>query len=132
MAIIRTLHKAPPDADTLGGRLSRTRESKGLSIAHVARRVGVKQKTIQEWESDRAEPGVEHLKLIEGVLDVSLVWLLHGVGEAPADDIGPDPMLAIAAQLEKLQRMHADTGRIILRLQREVRRLAEERDFLEE
>ena len=129
MAVIRTLRNEPPDADTLGGRLSRTRESKGLSIAHVARRVGVKPKTIQEWESDRSEPSVEHLKLIVGVLDVSMVWLLHGVGEAPADDIGPDPLLAIAAQLEKLQRMHNDTGQIILRLQRELQRLAEERDL---
>jgi transcriptional regulator with XRE-family HTH domain len=128
MAIIRTLRNEPPDADTLGGRMSRTRESKGLSIAHVARRVGVKPKTIQEWESDRSEPSVEHLKMIEGVLEVNLVWLLHGVGDAPADDIGPDPLLAIAAQLEKLQRMHADTGQIILRLQRELRRLADERD----
>ncbi|MBX3570892.1 MAG: helix-turn-helix transcriptional regulator [Mesorhizobium sp.] len=128
MAIIRTLRNEPPDADTLGGRMSRTRESKGLSIAHVARRVGVKPKTIQEWESDRSEPSVEHLKLIEGVLNVNLVWLLHGVGDAPADDIGPDPLLAIAAQLEKLQRMHADNGQIILRLQRELSRLAEERE----
>ena len=128
MAIIRTLRNEPPDADTLGGRMSRTRESKGLSIAHVARRVGVKPKTIQEWESDRSEPSVEHLKMIEGVLEVNLVWLLHGVGDAPTDDIGPDPLLAIAAQLEKLQRMHADTGQIILRLQRELRRLADERE----
>ena len=130
MAVIRTLRNEPPDADTLGGRLSRTRESKGLSIPHVARRVGVKPKAIQEWESDRSEPSVEHLKLIVGVLDVSMGWLLHGGGEAPADDIGPDPMLAIAAQLEKLQRMHADTGQIIQRLQRELQRLAEERDTI--
>lgn len=129
MAVIRTLRNEPPDADTLGGRLSRTRESKGISIATVARRVGVKPKTVQEWESDRSEPSVEHLGLIERVLDVNLVWLLHGVGEAPADDIGPDPLLAIAAQMEKLQKMHADTGQIIERLQRELRRLAEEREI---
>lgn len=129
MAVIRTLHNEPPDADTLGGRLSRTRESKGLAISVVARRVGVKPKTVQEWESDRSEPSVEHLALIERVLDVNLVWLLHGVGEAPSDDIGPDPLLAIAAQMEKLQKMHADTAQIIERLQRELRRLAEERDL---
>ena len=129
MAVIRTLRNEPPDADTLGGRLSRTRGSKGISIGIVARRVGVKPKTVQEWESDRSEPSVEHLALIERVLDVNLVWLLHGVGEAPVDDIGPDPLLAIAAQMEKLQKMHADTGQIIERLQRELRRLAEEREI---
>ncbi len=89
----------------------------------------MKLKTIQEWESDRSEPSVEHLSLIERVLDVNLVWLLHGVGDAPVDDIGPDPMLAISAQLEKLKKMHADTGQIIERLQRELGRLAEERDL---
>lgn len=128
MAVIRMLRSNPPDADTLGGRLSRTRESKGMSVATVARRVGVKSKTVQEWESDRSEPSVEHLALIERVLDVNLVWLLHGVGDAPVDDIGPDPLLAIAAQLEKLTKMHADSGQIIARLQRELGRLAEERD----
>lgn len=127
MAVIRTIHNQPPDADTLGGRLSRTREAMGLSIGLVARRVGVSPKTVQEWENDRSEPGVDRLSLLAGVLSVNLVWLLHGVGDAPVDDIGPDPLLAIAAQLEKLQRMHADTGQIIERLQRELGRLADER-----
>ena len=128
MAIIRTLRNQPPDADTLGGRLSRTRDAQGMSIAVLARRVGVKPKTIQDWENDRSEPGVDRLSLLAGVLNVNLVWLLHGVGDAPVDDIGPDPLLAIAAQLEKLKRMHADTGQIIERLQRELTRLSEERD----
>lgn len=127
MAVIRTIRNQPPDTDTLGGRLSRTREAMGLSIALVARRVGVAPRTVQEWENDRSEPNVERLSLLAGVLDVNLVWLLHGVGDAPVDDIGPDPLLAIAAQLEKLQRMHADTGQIIERLQRELGRLADER-----
>lgn len=127
MAVIRTIRNQPPDADTLGGRLSRTRDALGLSIGLVARRVGVTPKTIQEWENDRSEPNVERLSLLAGVLNVNLVWLLHGVGDAPVDDIGPDPLLAIAAQLEKLQRMHADTGQIIERLQRELGRLADER-----
>lgn len=128
MAIIRTLHNQPPDADTIGGRLSRTRETKGISVAHLSRRLGVKPKTILEWESDRSEPSVEHLSLLTGVLDVNLVWLLHGVGDAPTHDIGPDPLLAIAAQLEKLRKMHNDTGVIIERITRELTRLAAERD----
>ncbi|MDP3897109.1 MAG: helix-turn-helix domain-containing protein [Mesorhizobium sp.] len=127
MAVIRTIHNQPPDADTLGGRLSRTREAMGLSIGLVARRVGVAPKTVQEWENDRSEPGVDRLSLLAGVLSVNLVWLLHGVGDAPVDDIGPDPLLAIAAQHEKLLRMHAETGQMIERLQRELGRLADER-----
>lgn len=127
MAVIRTLRNEPPDADTLGGRMSRTRDALGLSLSSLARRIGVKPRTIEEWESDRSEPPVERLSLLAGILNVNIVWLLHGVGEAPHDEIGPDPLAAIAAQLEKLKRMHEDTGSIIARLTRELGRLEDER-----
>lgn len=127
MAIIRSIHSPPADADTLGGRISRARDALGLSVSLVARRVGVKAATLQAWENDRSEPSVERLSLLAGVLEVPLVWLLHGVGDAPVDDIGPDPLAAIAVQLERLKRMHADTGQIIERLQRELGRLEDER-----
>ena len=98
-----------------------------MTTAALARRVGVRQKTIEQWESDRSEPSVERLSLLAGILNVNLVWLLHGVGDAPADEIGPDPLAAITVQLERLKRMHEDTGRIIDRIQRELTRLEEER-----
>lgn len=127
MAVVTPIHHRLPDPDTFGGRLSRIREAQGLSTSTLARRVGVRQKTIEQWESDRSEPGVERLSLLAGVLNVNIVWLLHGVGEAPADEIGPDPFAAITVQLERLKRMHEDTGRIIERIQREMKRLEEER-----
>ena len=127
MAIIRNLNDYRGDNDTVGGRLSRARDAKGMSVSLLARRVGVKATTIQAWENDRSEPGVERLALLAGVLDVPVVWLLHGVGDAPVDDVGPDPLAAVTAQLERLKRMHADTGQIIDRLQREIRRLDDER-----
>jgi transcriptional regulator with XRE-family HTH domain len=127
MAIVTPIHRRLPDPDTFGGRLSRIRDAQGMSTAALARRVGVRQKTIEQWESDRSEPGVERLALLAGVLNVNLVWLLHGVGDAPTDEIGPDPLAAITVQLERLKRMHEDTGRIIDRIQRELTRLEEER-----
>ncbi|MCV0397033.1 MAG: helix-turn-helix domain-containing protein [Rhizobiaceae bacterium] len=127
MAIIRTLRNEPPDDDTLGGRLSRTRDAVGMSATALARRVGVKPATILAWESDRSEPNVEKLSLLAGVLDVNMIWLLHGVGDAPTDEIGPDPLAAISVQLERLRRIHEDTGQIIERLHRELARLNGER-----
>ena len=127
MAIIRTLRNEPPDDDTLGGRLSRTRDAQGISVTALARRVGVKPETILAWESDRSEPNVERLSLLANILSVNLVWLLHGVGDAPADEIGPDPLAAISVQLERLRRIHEDTGQIIERLLRELARLHRER-----
>lgn len=123
LATIHTINRRRGDDDTLGGRISRARDALGLSVSLLARRVGVNASTIQAWENDRSEPGVERLAQLAGVLEVPLVWLLHGVGDAPVDDIGPDPLAAVTAQLEKLKRMHADTGQIIDRLQREIRRL---------
>lgn len=127
MATITSIHSRKNDSDTVGGRISRARDAAGLSIAVLSRRVGVKPSTLQAWENDRSEPTVERLSQLAGMLNVPVVWLLHGVGDAPVDDIGPDPLAAIAVQLERLKRMHADTGLIIERLQRELGRLEDER-----
>ncbi|WP_157016214.1 helix-turn-helix domain-containing protein [Mesorhizobium xinjiangense] len=127
MAVVTSIHRRLPDNDTFGGRLSRTRDAQGLTTTQLARRVGVPKKTIEQWESDRSEPGVERLSLVAGVLNVNMLWLLHGVGDAPEDDIGPDPLAAVTMQLERLKHMHEDTGRIIQRIQRELVRLEAER-----
>ena len=125
MAVIRPFRgrAQEPDFDTLGGRLSRTRDSRGINLQTLARRVGVPKQAIIDWENDRAEPGVEHANRLAGILEVSLMWLLHGVGEAPADEIGPDPLSSLTMQIERLRRIHEDTGRIIDRLGREIQRL---------
>jgi transcriptional regulator with XRE-family HTH domain len=124
MTVIRAFGaKNVVDTDTLGGRLSRTRDAQGVSLAALARKVGVGKQTIIDWENDRSEPGVERLSLLAGVLNVNMMWLLHGVGDAPADEIGPDPLASLTAQIERLRRIHEDTGRIIDRLGREIQRL---------
>ncbi len=123
MTVIRAFPSRAIDSDTLGGRLSRTRDAAGVSLAAAARRVGVKKQTIVDWENDRAEPDVNRLTLLASVLAVSPMWLLHGVGDAPADEIGPDPLASLNLQIERLRRIHEDTGRIIERLGREVERL---------
>jgi len=123
MTVIRAFPSRTVDTDTLGGRLSRTRDAKGISLAVLARRAGVKKQALVDWENDRAEPSVERLSLIAGMLDVSIMWLMHGVGDAPADEIGPDPLASLTVQIERLRRIHEDTGRIIDRLGREIQRL---------
>jgi len=40
-----------PDMDTMGGRLSRAREAKSMTVGQVATRIGVKAQTISAWES---------------------------------------------------------------------------------
>jgi transcriptional regulator with XRE-family HTH domain len=123
VTVIRAFPSRSVDNDTLGGRLSRTRDAQGISLAALARRVGVKKQTVVDWENDRSEPSVEHLSLIASILNVAMMWLMHGVGDAPADEIGPDPLASLTVQIERLRRIHEDTGHIIDRLGREIQRL---------
>ncbi len=68
---------------TLGDRLAGAREGLGMSQADLARRLGVKLKTLQNWEDDISEPRANKLQMVSGVLNVSVMWLLNGEGEGP-------------------------------------------------
>ena len=105
-----------PDNDTLGGRLCRAREATEMSIKELAWRLGVKKTTIQMWESDRSEPGSHRLANLAGLLNVSLSWILHGVGAGPAERRDEQSDSA-EAQLRRLRTLHEETGSLIARLQ---------------
>ena len=72
-----------PDATTFGDRVAGARERAGMSQEDMARRLGVKLKTIKAWENDLAEPRANKLSMMSGLLNVSLLWLLSGEGEGP-------------------------------------------------
>lgn len=72
--------------DTLGGRIVSGREAAGLTTAQLARRLGVKSATLQNWETDRSEPRSNKLFMLAGLLNVSPTWLINGLGAAPSDD----------------------------------------------
>lgn len=83
------------EAATFGDRVAAGREVLGISQADLARKLGVKLKTVQGWEDDISEPRANKLQMLSGVLNVSLMWLLNGEGEgipAPGDqgEISPD------------------------------------------
>ena len=118
-----TIFSSPPDTDTLGGRLSRARDSSGMSAAQFARRLGVKTATVQAWESDRSEPRANRLSMIAGLLNVGLPWLLYGVGEAPPDDPRNDAITVLRDQVEKARQLHEETGAVLARIEDELLRL---------
>lgn len=74
--------------DTLGGRLSTARDASGLSLADVANRIGVKRDSLLAWEADRAEPRPSNLIDLAGILGVSPMWLMTGVGSGPIQEAG--------------------------------------------
>ncbi|PWJ09852.1 helix-turn-helix domain-containing protein [Jannaschia seohaensis] len=93
-----------PEATTFGDRLTGAREAAGLGQAELARRIGVKIKTLRAWENDQSEPRANRLSTLCGLLNVSLVWLLTGeaVGQTPtpvADEDG-----ALLEEVESLRR----------------------------
>ena len=90
--------------DTLGGRLVSARETKGLSTAQLARRIGVKTESLRAWEDDRDEPRANRLVTIAGVLDVSPTWLLSGGGDGPTDPQLMTEMVAIRSAVERIRK----------------------------
>ena len=69
------------EAATFGDRLALARESQDLAQGQLAKRLGLRVQTIQNWESDRSEPRANRLQMIAGFLNVSMIWLLTGEGD---------------------------------------------------
>ncbi|WP_071798141.1 helix-turn-helix domain-containing protein [Natronohydrobacter thiooxidans] len=91
---------------TFGDRLTAAREAQGLSTSELARRLGVKLKTIQAWENDTSEPRANKLQMVAGLLNVSMRWLLTGEGEGVSEPATPEEMEAGAkALLRDIQQM---------------------------
>lgn len=73
---------------TFGDRLCAARDAAGLSQKLLASKMGVKSKTVQAWESDAVEPRANKLQMVSALLNVSMVWLMSGLGSgiSPPDE----------------------------------------------
>jgi len=114
-----------PDAATFGDRVAGAREVAGMSQHELARRLGVKLSTLRAWEEDRSEPRANRLQMLSGLLNVSLTWLLNGVGDGPDAPAGEDEMLPsdINAVLIEMRTVRADLSKSMDRLSRLEKRL---------
>ena len=92
---------------TFGDRLAGAREAAGLTQAALAKRMGIKTKTLQAWEQDLAEPRANKLQMVAGLLNVSMPWLLTGMGEglsAPGEDpVTDDDIRTLLVELRQLR-----------------------------
>jgi len=83
-----------PDATTFGDRVAGAREHAGMTQGDLAKRLGVKLKTLKAWEDDQSEPRANKLSMMAGLLNVSLLWLLSGEGDGPdtptVGELSPD------------------------------------------
>lgn len=98
-----------PETTTFGDRLAGAREQAGMTQAQLAKRLGVKKKTLDVWENDLADPRANHLSILAGLLNVSLLWLMTGEGDGPT---GPDDETLPRGAAELLAEMRELSGQI--------------------
>jgi transcriptional regulator with XRE-family HTH domain len=118
-----------PESTTFGDRLAGAREAAGLTQAELARRLGVKTKTMRAWEEDLAEPRANRLQMLAGLLNVSLGWLLSGVGEGvpgPTEEVDLTPDLKdILTEMRSLRAEMARNADRLARLEKRLRKSLE-------
>ena len=112
-----------PEETTFGDRLAGARELSGMDKAQLARRLGVKEKTLEKWENDHSEPRANRLSMLAGLLNVSILWLLTGEGEGPAlsetRETGHD-LGEVLAEIQALNGVMSACGDRLNRLERRV------------
>lgn len=118
-----------PDAATFGDRLAAARDAAGMTQEQLAKRLGVKLKTLQGWEEDLSEPRANRLSMIAGMINVSMVWLITGEGEGltpPEDDpISPD-VNAVLVEIRAMRTQMRMQSEKLGRLEKRLRQLLKE------
>lgn len=114
---------------TFGDRLAAAREAADLTQKELAKRIGVKAKTIAAWENDLSEPRANRLQMLAGLLNVSLMWLLNGGGDG-IDPPGTETGLsrdarAVLLELRELRADIDDAASRLARLEKHLRGLLE-------
>ena len=102
--LTRSIFHANKEDTTLGGRISMARETSGLSVDQVVKRLGVKATTYKAWEADRSEPRANKLVALAGILNISPPCLLSGLGKQPSTLGLPDRQSKqLTMQIEQLE-----------------------------
>ena len=114
---------------TFGDRLAAAREAAGLTQKNLAKRLGVKVKTIAAWENDISEPRANRLQMLAGLLNVSLMWLLNGEGDGvapPGEEVAlTKDARAILMEMRELKGDIDDAANRLARLEKHLKRILE-------
>jgi len=57
--------------------IKQKRESMGLSLAVVGKKIGVSASAVQSWEKGKAKPKYAHAKALSAVLDIDIAEILN-------------------------------------------------------
>ncbi len=66
------------ETETVGGRIARAREARGVTRSELARRMGTSRIQVWRAEEDKADVSVVTIHRIAEALDVEVCWLLDG------------------------------------------------------
>lgn len=105
-----------PKPETLGARIAQAREHTGLSTAQLARRLGVKSRTLAKWERDETEPRANRLVMLAQLLGVAPAWLFEGQ-EAYAPDLSTPALAKVREQLDLAKRTIEHLTQIVATLE---------------
>jgi len=113
------------ESSTFGDRLAGAREAAGMSQTDLAKRLGVKVKTVGSWENDLLEPRANRLQMLAGLLNVSIMWLLTGKGDGvdPPEDAQalPPDVVALLAEIRQIKGEFARNAERLGRLEKRLR-----------
>lgn len=110
------------DQATLGDRIVAAREARGQSLAELAQRLGVRARTLRDWENDRAEPRANRMQMLAAMLGLSLRWLMTGEGEDPVAFVAPSAVApGVLAELRSLRLSHLAMAERLERLEASLR-----------
>jgi transcriptional regulator with XRE-family HTH domain len=119
-----------PQSATFGDRVAGAREAADMTQRELAKRLGVKLATLRGWEDDIFEPRANKLQMLAGLLNVSLTWLIDGVGhgvDAPGEEtVVSDDMQDVLAELRALKERANRTANRLGSLEKKLRRMIEE------
>lgn len=114
---------------TMGSRIEEARLAMNMSLPQLARHIGVKAKTLENWENDRSEPRAEKITKLAGVLRVPIIWLL--AGETPESTVrapNPSETAEIAKKLERAIAMQQSLAALLIEVSADVSRLQRDLD----
>lgn len=115
------MHHRP--IDTLAERLVRAREDAGLSTAQLARRLGVKTKTLANWERGVNEPRANRLLMLAGLLNVSPAWLIDGRLGGHPPETREQGIAELREQLDAARRLIVSLAAVVEDLDERLQRL---------
>ncbi len=117
------------DSTLVGYQIVKARETKGLSSLQLAKRVGVEEATLLNWENERSSPRANRLAQVAGILGVPLAWLIAGEEDLNEYDT-PDlkETASIESKLENAEQLIQQLSALVVDIRGQTRRVQRELD----